>query len=414
MANPVAVTAGATTPGINATLAVAGHVTGTVTNASAVGLGGISVAAYRADGSGGWNDVAWTQTAADGSYDLGGLPTGSYRIEFRDDNDGAYVRQYYNNKPTIDLANPVAVTAGATTSGINATLAAAGHVTGTVTNAGAVGLGGINVNAYASVDDYNNGNQVNGTQTAADGSYDLGGLPTGSYLVEFQRRIYGAYVTQFYNNKATIDLANPVAVTAGATTPGINATLAVAGHVTGTVKNASAVGLGGIQVNACARRRLRRLGLHGTQTAADGSYDLGGLPTGSYRIGFSDDAGAYVGEYYNNKPTLDLADNVGVTAGATTSGINATLAVAGHVTGTVTNASAVGLGGINVNAYAPVDDSAAGNGSTRVRRPPPTAATTSAACPRAATSWSSRTMPAATSGSTTTTSRRSTWPTPSP
>ena len=98
-----------------------GSITGTVTNTSNVGLGGIWVAAYRSNGSGGWDQVNQTPTAASGSYNLGGLPTGSYRIEFEDDS-GAYVTQYYNNKPTKDLGNDVAVTAGATTADINATL----------------------------------------------------------------------------------------------------------------------------------------------------------------------------------------------------------------------------------------------------------------------------------------------------
>ena len=40
--------------------------------------------AFRYTGSGDWPwvEVNYTQTNADGSYDLGGLPTGSYRINF--------------------------------------------------------------------------------------------------------------------------------------------------------------------------------------------------------------------------------------------------------------------------------------------------------------------------------------------
>ena len=125
-------TVAATTSGINATLALAGHVTGTVTNASGTGVGGIDVHAYLADGSGGWIQTRLTLTAADGSYDLDYLRAGSYRIEFTDNHLGDYLTQYYNNKPTLALADNVAVTGGETTSGINAVLVAAGHITGTV------------------------------------------------------------------------------------------------------------------------------------------------------------------------------------------------------------------------------------------------------------------------------------------
>ena len=76
-------------------------------------------------GQGGWNQVAGTQTGPDGSYDLGGLPAGSYRIQFQDFS-GGYVTQWYNNKSDFNSANPVAVTAGSPTPDINATLALAG------------------------------------------------------------------------------------------------------------------------------------------------------------------------------------------------------------------------------------------------------------------------------------------------
>ena len=347
--------------------APAGHITGTVTNASAVALANISVNAYASvDDYNNGNQIASTQTSGDGSYDLGSLPTGSYLVEFRDDTNGNYLTQLYNNEPTIDTANPVAVTAGATTSGINATLAPAGHITGTVTNASAVALANISVNAYASVDDYNNGHSIASTGTAADGSYDLGDLPTGSYVVEFRDDTNGNYLTQLYNNEPTIDTANPVAVTAGATTSGINATLAPAGHITGTVTNASAVALANIMVVAYASVDDYNNGhsIASTGTAADGSYDLGDLPTGSYLVQFGASMFSdsnYVVQFYNNEPTIDTANPVAVTAGATTSGINATLAPAGHITGTVTNASAVGLAHVSVVAYASVDDYNNGN-----------------------------------------------------
>ena len=136
------------------------------------------------------------------------------------------------------------------------------------------------------------------------------------------------YATQYYNNKPTLALADNVAVTAGATTSGINATLAVAGHVTGTVTKAGGAGLGNIHVNAYrsdGSGGWEPVDITGARTAADGTYDLGRLPTGSYRIGFQDDAGVYAAQYYNNKPTLATADNVAVTVGVTTPNINATL-----------------------------------------------------------------------------------------
>ena len=83
-ATSVAVTAGATTPNINAALLSPGHITGTVTNATPAGVENIDVTAYRHNGAGGWTYVNDVTTASDGSYDLGGLDTGRYRVHLTD------------------------------------------------------------------------------------------------------------------------------------------------------------------------------------------------------------------------------------------------------------------------------------------------------------------------------------------
>ena len=87
-ATSVAVVAGMTTSGIDATMSAAGHITGVVTNADHVGLPDIDVSAYQPDGEGGWTYAGWVMTGADGSYDLGGLGSGAYRLEFADYDEG--------------------------------------------------------------------------------------------------------------------------------------------------------------------------------------------------------------------------------------------------------------------------------------------------------------------------------------
>jgi hypothetical protein len=101
----------------------AGDITGTVTSTTHVGLAGVEVRAYSADGSGTWGSVSFTDTAPDGSYDLAGLAAGSYRLEFSDPS-GSYVTQYYDNQPDLASASDVTVTAAATTAHIDATLIA--------------------------------------------------------------------------------------------------------------------------------------------------------------------------------------------------------------------------------------------------------------------------------------------------
>ena len=58
----------------------------------------IVVTAYRSDGSGGLDYVSDTTTnATDGSYDLGGLAAGDYRIEFHD-RSCTYVRRVFRRQ----------------------------------------------------------------------------------------------------------------------------------------------------------------------------------------------------------------------------------------------------------------------------------------------------------------------------
>jgi len=113
--------------------------------------------------------------------------------------------------------------------------AADGTITGTVTRASdGHTVGGIDVNAYASKDDYYMGNQAASTPTDGVGAYELT-LPDGSYYVEFRDNrdnTNGVYATQYFSGASTIEDA----VTADTSTTA-SAVLTLAGHITGTVTN---------------------------------------------------------------------------------------------------------------------------------------------------------------------------------
>ncbi len=71
--------------------------------------------------------------------------------------------------------------------------------------------------------------------------------------------------------------------------------------------------------------------------ASDGSYELAGLEPGTYRVGFFDEAGLVVPEYFNDVAYLDDADDI-VVDGQPVVGVDATLAPASRITGTITGA----------------------------------------------------------------------------
>jgi hypothetical protein len=339
----VTVTAPKTTANINAKLAAGGQITGTVTNSSSTPQSGIDIEVFDSSG----NVVGDASTGQDGTYDVDALATGSYKVGFNLDNDGfnPYLPQYYKNKTTLASATAVAVTAGSTKSAISAKLSSGGVITGTVTDSSTS-----SPLQSAEVDLYNaSGNLVASTGTAANGTYSFAGLPTASYKVGFEA---GDYLPQFYNNESTLASATAIAVTAGATKSGINAKLVLAGTITGTVTDANSYPLLDIAVSVY---NSSGISVAFTETGTDGSYSIAGLPAGTYRVGFTANAGGAVNnflpQFYNDKTTLASATSVSVAAGKTINNINAKLVTAGQITGTVTDVARHPLSSVDVTIY---------------------------------------------------------------
>ena len=290
----------------------------------------------------GWQDDGNAVTGADGTYNIAEMNTGRYRVCFGDATDGTYAQACYQDAPTVDGATEVAVTVGQTITGINAKLATAGHIAGTVTGTGGSALAGIKVEASVWSASQNGWQMMGSGVTGSDGTYGVGALSAGSYRVCFTDGNTNGYATQCYTDAVTADGAADVAVAAGQTTAGINAQLAPAGHITGTVTDATGRGLLRIQVDA----RVWDAGTNNWQwvtsvvTGPDGTYNVGALHAGTYRICFSDlNRGAYADECYNNATTVAGGTDVPVVAGQTTAAINAQLALTGGTTLTIDDVS---------------------------------------------------------------------------
>ena len=240
-ADPISVTAGSDTSGINAQLASAapGSISGTVIGPSSSPLQNICVSALNSYGNPAGLDI----TDASGNYTLSGLglTPGDYRIHFLVCSSNNVLSEYYNDKPSFESADPVAVTGGSVTSGINAQLATGGSISGTVTNSSAVPLGGICVAAY---DPSNFEYPVTDDITDASGNYSVDRLTTGDYLLRFSDCGSNNVLSEYYNDKASLDSADPVAVIGGSVTSGINAQLAPDGTPTQHTLTAAKSGTG--------------------------------------------------------------------------------------------------------------------------------------------------------------------------
>jgi hypothetical protein len=202
---------------IDAALSLGGRVEGTVTGSG----GPLESVAVVAVTSGGSVFGAGDSTDAAGNYSLL-VPGGTVNLLFSA-GDG-FVSEYYNDKPDFASADDVAVTSGATTSDIDADLAASGQITGVVTDSITDDpIEDVTVIAFDS-----NGIGITSANTNASGLYTLdGNLKTGNYRVQFigpVAELGGSpgYNSRFYANKATLGGADAVSVTAPSTTPNID------------------------------------------------------------------------------------------------------------------------------------------------------------------------------------------------
>lgn len=352
---PISVTAGATTPSINFGLPTGGTIAGTVTDAAtAAPLSGVSVYIYGSTGS----FVTSRSTNASGVYSANGLPTGTYYAATS--NASGYVNETYNNIPcggscSPTAGTPIAVTNGATTSGINFGLVAGGRISGRVTDTSTgLGLGAISVRIW-------NASSVVGTATTdCSGAYVLGaGLPAGTYYASTVNSL--GYLDEAWDNVPCLNcnprhLGAPIAVTLGATTANVNFVLDRGGRISGSVtSSATASALANVSVDILSSTGAY---LTSAYTNASGLYTSGsGLPSGTYYARTWNPLG-YVDEMYNDVScpggTCGVAGGtpISVTAPLTTTGIHFALATGGRISGTVTDTSTgLPLASVTVQVY---------------------------------------------------------------
>lgn len=131
------------------------------------------------------------------------------------------------------------------------------------------------------------------------------------------------------------------------------------GQITGTVMQNNGTPIAGATVKAFASAQAYYDGQTSANTtsATDGTYALTGLADGNYIVLFNDysDPGSnhsWSWGFYNYSIKIpELANQVTVAGGGTTSGIEGYLLPAGQITGRVTDKQGNPLGGIKVGAY---------------------------------------------------------------
>jgi Carboxypeptidase regulatory-like domain len=329
------------------TASESGNVSGTVIDAGGAhhGLANVEVLLTTLS-----HVTTYATTDASGRYTVTGLDAGTYSVCFSGYSASGgftdtlgYLDQCYNGQSTSSIPTPVSVTAGQTTTGIDAAMVEKGAISGMVTDAAGSQSA---VSRFVVTATSPTAGAIGNAIVSPDGSYTTTGVPPAAdYRVCFQSSGQTRFVDQCYDNQATSAAATPVAVTSGITTPRINAALTAWGTISGTVTDAGGTHQGLANVSVMISSRSTGA-MGGGTTAADGTYSSNTLPAATdYQVCFfvngatggPGDAAGYVNQCYNNQSVTAAPTPVTVTPGVSTT-ISAALVRGGAVSGAVTDA----------------------------------------------------------------------------
>ncbi len=316
-----------------ASAAFSGEITGRVTDEAGEPIAGLTVCARGSQPLIAMSGCDY-QTDAEGRYAIEGLREEFYVVDFFVEGNPAlnYVQQWWPGKGSAEEAEPVLVTEGMATENIDAQMQEGGRITGTVTDR-ETGEPIEGVDVCPQVDpEFEEGLADFCGVTDAAGEYVASSLGTGRYQVRFETFEGPNYVAE--------TLPGTVAVTAGATTEGVDGTLLPGLEFEGDVTDAT-TGVAPVHgppsystVTVCAFSTLTETRVGCVPTEPDGHYALGGLPPADYVIGFGVDLkedgvdlhpDGYVRRFWDEVENYGEATPIGSPTGTVITGIDAAL-----------------------------------------------------------------------------------------
>lgn len=328
---------------------------GSVTDVGGAALAGIEVSIYRWTGQQ-WSYQAYQETPADGSYAFSDLEPGDYRVLFRDWS-GEFAFQYWPDGTTLDDGQTIRITDASQT--VDAEMQPAGRISGQLSDPAGRPLSNPLVAVFGAWDP----DQVLFIQQPRDATYDIGGLPSGEYLVRFtgQQSNNRSYL-EYYNGATDAGSATPVGVQAGTTTSGIDAELGLGpgGTIRGRLRGRYGEELDIGRVTALNWNNGQWLEVSSVEAFyLDDDFDyLLDVPAGRYRLRF--DGGSFLApngqlesEFFDDAPTIDTAVDLDVHTGDELRDVDVRLGnfADGSISGTVTDAQGNPAAGVEVLVF---------------------------------------------------------------
>lgn len=321
-ASDIEVTAGEAAV-IEPSLEVGATVSGSVVDEAGEPVAGGFVYAYLSTYEGGTRGGA--SVAADGTYTITGLPAGEYVFEAGPGwgSDSELVDEYWQDAYSEAEATRVQLAAGESFAA-DFELNAGGVIEGAVTGGGAA-VEGLEVTATYAGDTTERWVEPVTAVTAADGTYRLGGLEAGEYVVEFSD-FDGPWAQQFWQDTSERAAATLLGVNPGDVIAGIDATLSAGGAISGTLTELGADG----SAPSPAYLDVLRKDASGEwqrvtsdQADAAGAYEVSGLAAGEYTVvSYGSSSGNWATTYYGGVYFGDEAAVAAVSAEQEVAGVD--------------------------------------------------------------------------------------------
>ncbi len=268
-------------------------------------------------------ETSCVETGPTGQYKYDGLPGGNYMVHFSAERANLkYVSEFYNDRSyswEADLFN----LGSAEDKALNVELAEGGSIGGVVTDEG-TDQPIADIRACA-ID--HEGIPVRCSNTGPSGEYQLNGLPSGVYDIEYEGGNRVNYLREFYEDAETWAEATDVTVAAPALTPAIDAKLAAGAQILGHV---STVGTGAPLSNemVCAEEQAPGEYQACDWTDAAGNYAIRSIPAGTYLVAFGIEFlpfGRAVGQWWQGASTAGTATPIAIAPPETRAGIDGQL-----------------------------------------------------------------------------------------
>ena len=321
----------------------AAHVVGTVTGEGDAPLVDASVYlctwSYEYD----CDYVNNANVLADGSFNVGGLRAGVYRVLVNPAYESGYLSEFYQDAYVREAATPITVTAAATYTLGAVNLQRSASIAGIVTDPNGDPLPDTAVYLCYVADGTCDGENYTYEYAYTDeaGLYMEEGLLPGAWLVRFAPYWQYDYMTQWYDDAALYAEATPVVLAGGEARSGINAQMRPYPSVSGKISLGDGMEYGNVTVYLC-RLDIDYSDCDGfdyytyTSPDEDGDFLFTQVNAGAYTAYAKTtvDWSNYRTIFWNQKPSIGSADIFTVTEESVTNVdiiFNDTASVAGSV-----------------------------------------------------------------------------------